>query len=157
MTLSDISIRNPVFAWMLMLGLIVFGSISFMGMGISQLPDVDFPVLTVTTSWTGASPETMESAVADVIEDAVMSIEGIKNVTSQCQEGLSMTTIEFEMNTDINVALQEVQTKIEQATKILPNNLDSPPTVTKTNPEDNPILWTALTGTSSFRDMILFI
>src|ERR1700677_701943 len=115
MTLSDISIRNPVFAWMLMIGLIVFGAISFSGMGISQLPDVDFPILTVTTNWTGAPPETMESAVADVIEDAVMSVEGIKTVTSQCQEGLSTTSIEFEMNVDLNVALQQVQTKIVQA------------------------------------------
>jgi hydrophobe/amphiphile efflux-1 (HAE1) family protein len=142
---------------MLMIGLIVFGAISFSGMGISQLPDVDFPILTVTTNWTGAPPETMESAVADVIEDAVMSVEGIKNVTSQCQEGLSTTSIEFEMNVDLNVALQEVQTKIVQATRILPNNLDNPPTVTKTNPEDNPILWTALTGPSTLREKVLFI
>ena len=157
MTLSDLSIRKPVFAWMLMIGLIVFGAISFMGMGISQLPDVDFPVLTVTANWTGAPPETMESAVADVIEDAVMSVEGIKTVTSQCQEGLSTTTIEFEMNANINVALQEVQTKLTQATKILPNNLDAPPTVTKSNPEDQPILWTALTGPSTLREKVLFI
>ena len=84
-----------------------------MGMGISQLPDVDFPVLTVTVNWTGAPPGTMETAVADVIENAVMRVEGIKTVTSQCQEGLSTTTIEFEMNADINVALQEVQTKLD--------------------------------------------
>src|SRR6185437_5096303 len=109
MTLSDISIRNPVFAWMIMIGLIVFGAIRFTGMGISQLPDVDFPVLPVTANWTGAPPETMESAVADVIEDSVMSLEGIKDVTSICQEGISNTTIEFEMNTNIDVALQEVQ------------------------------------------------
>src|SRR5882672_2973539 len=98
MTLSDISIRKPVFAWMLMIGLIVFGAISFNGMGISQLPDVDFPVLTVSVTWVGAAPETMESAVADVIEDAVMNVEGIRTVTSQCQEGLSNTSIEFELN-----------------------------------------------------------
>lgn len=157
MTLSDFSIRRPVFAWMLMIGLIVFGAISFMNMGISQLPDVDFPVLTVTANWTGAPPETMESAVADVIEDSVMSVEGIKNVTSICQEGISNTTIEFEMNTNIDVALQEVQTKLSQATRILPNNLDAPPTVTKSNPEDQPILWTALTGGNSLREKSIFI
>src|SRR6185437_3384870 len=102
--------------------------------------------LTVTANWTGAPPETMESAAADVIEDSVMSVEGIKDVTSICQEGISNTTIEFEMNTNIDVALQEVQTKLSQATRILPNNLDAPPTVTKSNPEDQPILWTSLTG-----------
>ncbi len=156
MTLSDISIRKPVFAWMLMIGLIVFGSICFMNMGISQLPDVDFPILNISVTWVGAAPEVMESAIADVIEDAVMSVEGIKNVTSNVQEGLSNTTIEFELNTNIDVALQQVQTKIAQAQKTLPNTID-PPIVTKSNPEDQPILWGALTGGSSLRDKIVFI
>jgi HAE1 family hydrophobic/amphiphilic exporter-1 len=156
MTLSDISIKNSVFAWMLMFGLIAFGAIGFSRMGISQLPDVDFPVLTVNITWTGASPETMESAVSDVVEDAVMSVEGIRNVTSKCQEGLATITIEFELNRDINVALQEVQTKLSQAQKNLPTDID-PPIVTKSNPEDQPILWAALTGEASLRDMMLFI
>lgn len=156
MTLSDVSIKNSVFAWMLMFGLIVFGAMGFSRMGISQLPDVDFPVLTITTTWTGASPETMESAVADVLEDSVMSVEGIKDVSSTCQEGLSQTTIEFELNRDIDVALQEVQTKIAQAQKNLPNDID-PPIVAKVNPEDQPILWTALTGSTSMREMMLFL
>jgi multidrug efflux pump subunit AcrB len=75
MTLSDISIKKPVFAWMLMAVLILFGSISYLTMGISQLPDVDFPVVTVTVPWAGASPDVMESAVADIIESAVMSVD----------------------------------------------------------------------------------
>src|SRR5947209_3971191 len=112
MTLSDFSIRKPVFAWMLMLGLLVFGGLSFLRMGISQLPDVDFPVVTVNVSWVGASPETMESAVTDVLEDAVMSVEGIQTVSSQNQEGQSTITIEFDLNRNIDVALQEVQSKI---------------------------------------------
>jgi HAE1 family hydrophobic/amphiphilic exporter-1 len=156
MVLSDISIRKPVFAWMLMIGLIVFGSLSFTRMGISQLPDVDFPVITVATTWVGASPDTMESSVADVLEDAVMSVEGIKSVTSVCQEGLSTTSIEFELSVNIDVALQEVQTKIAQAQKILPNTID-PPIVTKSNPEDQPIIWGALTGPNTLRDKVLFI
>jgi hydrophobe/amphiphile efflux-1 (HAE1) family protein len=155
MTLSDFSIRKPVFAWMLMIGLIVFGGISFMGMGISQLPDVDFPVLNVGVTWTGASPEVMEAAVADVIEDAVMSVEGIKEVSSSCQEGLSNTSIEFELSVNIDVALQEVQTKIAQAQRSLPNTID-PPIVTKSNPEDQPILWAALTGPNTLREKVLF-
>src|SRR5262245_27736283 len=106
MTLSDLSIRKPVFAWMLMIGLIVFGALSFRGMGISQLPDVDFPVLSVAVTWTGAAPETIESAVTDVIENSVMTVEGIRNVTSKCQEGLSTTSIEFDLNINIDVALQ---------------------------------------------------
>lgn len=156
MTLSDFSIRRPVFAWMLMLGLIVFGLISFWGMGVSQLPDVDFPVLTVAVTWNGASPETMESAVADVIEDAVMSVEGIRSVSSTCQEGLSTTTIEFELNVNVDIALQAVQTKLAQAQKTLPTDID-PPIVTKSNPEDQPIMWGGLTGPNSLREKSLYV
>lgn len=156
MALSDLSIRKPVFAWMLMLGLIVFGLISFFRMGISQLPDVDFPVLNVNVTWIGAAPETMESAVVDVIEDAVMSVEGIRSVTSACQEGSSNISIEFELNRNVDVALQEVQTKIAQAQKALPNDID-PPIVTKSNPEDQPIMWVALTGGKNLREKSLFV
>jgi hydrophobe/amphiphile efflux-1 (HAE1) family protein len=156
MTLSDISIKNTVFAWILMFGLIIFGAIGFSRMGISQLPDVDFPVLTITVTWQGASPETMESAIADVLEDAVMTIQGIKNVSSISQEGLTNITIEFELNRDIDSALQEVQTKILQAQRNLPTDID-PPIVVKTNPEDQPIIWASLTGTASLHDMVVFI
>ncbi len=156
MTLSDISIRKPVFAWMLMIGLIVFGFISFLGMGISLLPDVDFPVVNIAVTWTGASPETMETAVADVIEDSVMSVEGIRNVNTTAQEGLANISIEFELSRNIDVALQEVQTKIAQAQKMLPTDID-PPIVTKSNPEDNPIMWAALTGPNTLRDKIMFV
>jgi len=139
-----------------MIGLIVFGAISFMRMGISQLPDVDFPNIAISTSWSGASPETMESAVADVIEDAVMSVEGVRTVSSKCQEGLSTTTIEFELSVNIDIALEEVQTKIAQAQKSLPKDID-PPVVTKSNPEDQPIMWASLTGPNSLRDKVVFV
>lgn len=155
MTLSDISIRKPAFAWMLMLGLLVFGGISFSKMGISQLPDVDFPVLNVSAVWVGASPETMELAVTDVIENAIMTVEGIKSVQSKCQEGLSNTTIEFELNRDINVAFQDVQTKLSQALRALPRDMD-PPVVTKSNPEDQPIIWAGLLGDVTLRKKIVF-
>jgi HAE1 family hydrophobic/amphiphilic exporter-1 len=138
-----------------MFGLIIFGAIGFSRMGISQLPDVDFPVLTVTVTWPGASPDTMETAVADVIESAVMSIAGIRNVSSVSQEGLTNITIEFELSRDIDTALQEVQTKIFQAQRSLPNDID-PAIVTKSNPEDQPIMFTALTGTNELREIILF-
>jgi len=157
MTLSDISIKKPVFAWMLMAGLLVFGSISYLMMGISQLPDVDFPVVTVTVSWAGASPDVMESAVADIIESAVMSVDGIQLVQSTSQQGQSQITINFNLAQDINVALQQVQTKISQAQKNLPQTID-PPIITKTNPNDQPIIWTAAYYEGgSYRDLALFV
>src|SRR5580692_4394848 len=100
MTLSDISIKKPVFAWMLMAGLLVFGALSYSMMGISQLPDVDFPVVTIQMTWAGASPDVMESAVADIIEDAVMAVDGIQLVQSTSQQGLTRITIQFDLGHD---------------------------------------------------------
>ncbi|MBI3292523.1 MAG: efflux RND transporter permease subunit [Elusimicrobia bacterium] len=153
MTLSDISIKNPVFAWMLMAGLIVFGWIGFSRMGISQLPDVDFPVVTVSVSWEGAAPEVMETEVTDLIEDAVMGVEGIREVSSTSRQGGATVSVEFELSRNIDVALREVQTKIAQAQRNLPKDMD-PPIVTKTNPEDQPIMWIALTGDRPRRELM---
>src|ERR1700742_1811247 len=126
MTLSDLAIKRPVFAWMLMAGILVFGAISYTFMGISQLPDIDFPVVNISVSWAGASPDVMETAVADVIEDAVMSVDGIQTVQSTSQEGLVQITIQFNLAQDINVALEEVQSKVSQAQKNLPRTIDPP-------------------------------
>ena len=155
MTLSDVSIKNPVFAWMLMAGLILFGWVSFSRMGISQLPDVDFPVVTVSVNLEGAAPEVMETQVTDPIEDAVMSIQGIREVSSTSRQGLSIISIEFELSRNIDSALQEVQTKIAQAQRNLPREID-PPIVTKTNPEDQPIMWLALSSDRSLRDVMVY-
>ncbi len=144
MRLSDISIKNPVFAWMLMAGLIIFGAICFSRMGVSQLPDVDFPVLTVSVTLQGAAPEVMETTVVDPIEDSLMSLEGIQRVTSNSKSGSATITAEFALGRDINVALQDVQARVAQAQQKLPKNVD-PPVISKTNPDDQPIIWLALT------------
>ncbi|MBI1883531.1 MAG: efflux RND transporter permease subunit [Chlamydiae bacterium] len=156
MTLSDISIKNPVFAWMLMVGIMVFGVIGFSHLGVSQLPDVDFPVVSVGIAWEGAAPEVMETEITDVIEDAVMNIQGIKEVSSTSAQGQSQISIEFELNRNIDVALQEVQTKIAQAQRNLPRDID-PAIVTKTNPEDQPIMWFALSGDRPLKDLTRYI
>ena len=156
MTLSDISIKNPVFGWMLMIGVLVFGLIGFQRLGVSQLPDVDFPVVSVSVTWEGAAPEVMETDVTDIIEDAVMSVEGLKEVTSVSMQGITQITLEFNLNRNIDVALQEVQTKIAQAQRNLPRDID-PPVVTKTNPEDQPIMFLALSGDRSVKDLCRYI
>ncbi|OGQ08639.1 MAG: acriflavin resistance protein [Deltaproteobacteria bacterium RIFCSPLOWO2_12_FULL_40_28] len=155
MTLSDLAIKRPVFAWMLMMGLIVIGWLCFNGMGISQLPDVDFPVVNVSVDLEGAAPEVMETQVTDVIEDALMTVQSIKEISSVSRQGRANITIEFELNRDIDLALQEVQTKIAQAQKNLPNEID-PPVVTKTNPEDQPIMWVGLSGNVSLRELMSY-
>ncbi|MBX7244417.1 MAG: efflux RND transporter permease subunit [Candidatus Sumerlaeaceae bacterium] len=152
MSLASISIKNPVFAWMLMIGFIVFGVISFNRLGVSQNPDVDFPFVTVTATLEGAAPEIMESDVVDVIEDSVMAVEGVKEVTSTCRQGSASIKIEFTLNTSIDQALQDVQARIAQAGKSLPKDMD-PPIVAKQNPEEDPIMWMALTGTRSQQEL----
>ncbi|HEY6551707.1 MAG TPA: efflux RND transporter permease subunit, partial [Vicinamibacteria bacterium] len=152
MTLADISIRNHVFAWVLMFALIGFGTLCFtgagtvfQGLGISQNPDVDFPVVNVSVTYEGASPEVMETDVVDTIEDAVTTVEGVKQVSSTSRQGSANITIEFDLSRDIDAALQDVQTKISQAQRRLPLGID-PAVISKNNPEDQPIIRLALAG-----------
>jgi hydrophobe/amphiphile efflux-1 (HAE1) family protein len=155
MTLADISIRNHVFAWMLMAALIGFGIICFTGfggvfkgLGVSQNPDVDFPVVNVSVSYEGASPEIMETDVVDFIEDAVTAVEGVKQISSTSRQGSANITIEFELSRSIDAALQDVQTRVAQAARRLPREIE-PPIITKNNPEDSPIMWLSLSGSRS--------
>ncbi|MDX6771154.1 MAG: efflux RND transporter permease subunit [Elusimicrobiota bacterium] len=155
MTLSDISIKNPVFAWMLMFALMVFGWIGYGRMGVSQMPDVDFPIVNVAVTWEGAAPEIMEAEVVDLIEDAVTSVQGVREVTSSSRQGQASITVELELDRDVDIALQEIQAKVAQAQRRLPAGID-PPVVTKTNPEDNPIMWLALSGDVPPKDLMVY-
>jgi hydrophobe/amphiphile efflux-1 (HAE1) family protein len=145
MSLSEVSIRRPVFAWMLMFGLIVFGGISFMRLGISNMPDVNFPVVNISLEFDNAAPEIMEVDVVDIIEDAVMGIDGLKSVSSSTSQGWAHVMCEFSTSRNIDVALQEVNNRILQVANTLPTLL-YPPVITKTNPEDQPILWAMVTA-----------
>lgn len=128
-----------------MFGLIGFGLISFSRMGLSQLPDVDFPTVTVSLSLPGAAPEVMETQVVDIVESALMTVEGVQRISSTSKSGSASVSIEFDLDRNIDVALQNVQAKVAGAQRNLPSELD-PPTISKTNPEDQPIMWLALTN-----------
>ena len=156
MNLSEISIKNPVFAWMLMIGLMFFGFISFQGMGVGQMPDVDFPVLTVSVTWEGAAPEVMEADVVDVMEDAVMGIEGLKDISSSTRQGQASITLEFELERDIDIALQEVQSKLSEASRRLPSDID-PPVIRKVNSEDQPIMWLSVMSTKPLPELMEYV
>jgi HAE1 family hydrophobic/amphiphilic exporter-1 len=155
-TLSDLSIRNHVFAWMLMAALIIFGGIGFARLGVSQNPDVDFPVINVSVTLEGASPEVIESDVVEVLEDAVTTIEGVRSITSSSRQGRAGVTVEFDLKRNIDLALQDVQTKVAQAARLLPREVD-PPIVTKTNPEDQPIMWLNLSGNRDPKDLANYV
>lgn len=156
MTLADISIKRPVFAWMVMLGLMAFGLFSFYQMGVSQLPNVDFPVVSVNLTWQGAAPEVMETDVVDQVEQAVMGVQGIKDISSSVRVGSATITLEFELGRDIDFAVQEVQNKIMQVQRLLPQDMD-PPTITKVNPAEQPIIWIAVTGERPLRELMEYV
>jgi HAE1 family hydrophobic/amphiphilic exporter-1 len=157
MTLSDLSIRRPVFAWMLMGALILFGLISVSRMGISQLPDVDFPTVSIGVNYPGAAPEVVETNVVDIIEDAVSTVEGVKSISSTSRYGYGSISVEFELNRDIADGLRDVQTKVAAAQRNLPSDIEAP-VISKSNPEDQPILWMSLTtDRHSLRDLTRYV
>ncbi len=147
-SLADLSIRRPVFAWMVMAALVIFGAIGLSRLGVSEQPDIDFPVLTVNATWSGASPEVMETEIVDKIEEQVLSVQGIRTVTSQIQQGQASVTLEFEIGRNIDSALTEVQSYLSDLT--LPLGADQP-TIVKSNPEDQPII--LLSASSTKRDL----
>jgi HAE1 family hydrophobic/amphiphilic exporter-1 len=153
--LSDISIKNPVFAWMLMLFFFVLGGICFFRLGISQMPDVEFPQVRVEVSLEGASPEIMETDVIDPIEDSVMSVEGIREITASARQGRAELTLEFDLGRDIDVAVQEVQTKIAEARRSLPPDID-PPIIRKETSDDQTLLWVSVSGHVPMQQLVLY-
>ncbi|MCB1179697.1 MAG: efflux RND transporter permease subunit, partial [Leptospiraceae bacterium] len=156
MTLADISIKKPVFAWMIFWGTIFIGLMSFRNLGISQMPDVDFPVINIKLTMPGASPEVMETNVVDLIEDGLITIDGVTKIGSSSGMGQASITLELELDKNVDSALQEVQTKIYQVQKLLPNTLE-PPIITRYNPEDSPIIWIAATYEGSTRDLMIYV
>jgi len=145
MSLTDACVRKPVFAWMLMAATVVFGLVAGGRIGISQFPDVDFPTINVSASWEGAAPEVMENEVVETLEEALIQIEGIRNLTSSSRQGSCNITVEIELSRDVDLALQDVQAKVSQAARRLPRDMD-PPIISKSNPEDQPIMMVRLGG-----------
>lgn len=157
MTLSDISIRRPVFAWMLMFGLIVFGAISFTRMGVSEMPDVEFPIIALTARYEGAAPEVIEADVVDPLEDVLISIQGVKNITSKSRVGVAEITLEFDLNRDIDAAFQDVQSKISQVQEMLPTGM-KPISAMKIAISEFPIMWISATSDKmKLTDLMVFV
>ncbi len=151
MNLIDLSIKRPVFAWVLMFSLIVFGAICVNNMGISQLPDVDFPIINVSVTYEGAAPEVVESELIDQIEQKLLNIEGVKEMRSSARQGTGQVTLEFDINRNVDVALQEVQSAV--STLRMPTGVD-PPIIRKQNPEEDPIMIISVYSDANLKDML---
>ena len=119
-------IRRPVFTTMLVMLLVVFGVTSYPSLGIDLYPDIDFPIVTVRITYTGASPEEMEGLITKPVEDAVSSVSGIKTLSSTSREGISETIIEFELGTNAKMAANDVREKVAGVRRRLPDEIDEP-------------------------------
>ncbi len=137
-----------------MAALITFGAIALTKLGVSRLPDVDFPIVSVSVNFEGASPEIVEAELVDQIEESLLAVEGIKEMRSSVRQGSGAVTLEFDINRNVDVVLQEVQTALSRIR--FPLGID-PPVVRKKNPEEDPILYLALTAKDTpMRDMIVY-
>lgn len=153
MNLISISIRRPVFAWILMAALIIFGGIAFTRLGISQLPDIDFPVLSLSITYEGAAPEVIEADVIQPIEERLLGIEGVKEMRSTIRQGAGSILLNLDINRNVDIALQDVQAAISQLR--LPIGID-PPILRKSNPEDSPIMFLSVSADKPIREVIIW-
>jgi len=145
MKITEVCVNKPVLAWMMMAATIVFGVVSGIRIGISQFPDVDFPTISVSVSWAGAAPEVVENDITEPLEEALVQVEGLKTISSSSRMGGTYITLEIDLSRDVDLALQDVQAKVSNAQRNLPRDID-PPTISKSNPEDQPIMMLSLAG-----------
>lgn len=146
MNISQPFIRRPVMTTMFMSALVIFGLAAYYSLPVSELPNVDFPTISVSANLPGADPETMASAVATPLERQFSSIAGITSMNSTSSTGSTNITIEFDLARDIDAAAQDVQTAISQSVRRLPQNMPAPPSLRKVNPADFAIIYIALSA-----------
>ena len=145
MNFTTVFIKRPVMTTLVMIGILVFGIVAYRQLAVSDLPNVDFPTITVTATLPGTSPQTMAATVATPLEKAFSTIAGIDNMTSTSSLGQTQIVIQFALDRNIDAAAQDVQAAISQTTRQLPQGI-IPPSYQKTNPADAPILTLALTS-----------
>jgi HAE1 family hydrophobic/amphiphilic exporter-1 len=148
MNLSEPFVRRPVMTAVLTLSVILFGVLAYLQLPVNDLPAVDYPVIQVTVGYPGASPDTIANNIATPLERQFMQINGLEVVTSSSKQGVATFTLQFNLDKNIDAAATDVQTAISQATGTLPSDLPSPPTYSKSNPNDQPIMYIAMTSNS---------
>lgn len=143
MKLSEISIQRPVLATVMSLVIIIFGVVSFMQLPVREYPDIDPPVVSVTTFYRGASPNVIETEITDILEEQLSTIEGVKTITSSSQEQGSAITITFELDRDVDQAANDVRDRVASVRGLLPREADDP-IIQKIDVNAQPIMWLAL-------------
>jgi multidrug efflux pump len=145
MKISDLSIQRPVLASMLSLALVLFGVIGYTQLAVREFPDVDAPIVSVSTVLPGANPQVVESAVTDILEEELSTVEGLRTLTSSSGEGVSNISLEFNLERDVEAAAQDTRDKVARIRERLPEDVEEP-VVAKQDADAQPFFWLALTG-----------
>jgi HAE1 family hydrophobic/amphiphilic exporter-1 len=143
MFLSDVSIKRPVFATMMMVALVVLGIVSYQRLAIDEYPDITYPVIIVQTTYRGASPQVMEREVSRPIEESLNTVSGIQEITSSSGEGTSLVRLMFKLNVNVMDAQQEVMSKVAAVRRELPQDIEDP-IIRRFDPNDRPIIGIAM-------------
>jgi len=155
MTLPEISIKRHVLAWMLSGLLVLLGLISYQRIGVDRFPFIEFSVLSITTNLVGANPDIIDASITSVIETSVNTTPGIEHIASSSSPGVSVVTITFALDKDLDVAYNEVQSRVSQILRRLPDDVD-PPIVRKVETNASPIMWMGLTGDRTMQQLNLY-
>src|SRR5919205_451294 len=140
MNISELSLKRPVLATVLNLGIILFGVVGFTFLAVRDYPEIDPPIITVNTNYTGANPDIIESQITEPLEKQINGIPGIRTITSSSTLGNSQITVEFNLGIDLEAAASDVRDKVSQAARSLPQDIDAPPIVTKADANSDFIL-----------------
>lgn len=143
MILSDISIKRPVFATVLSLLILVFGLAALFGLPVREYPDIDPPVVSISTDYIGAAAEVVDTQITQVIEGAISGIEGIRSIESSTEQGESRTSIEFNTSRNVDIAANDVRDAVSRVSNELPEEAD-PPVVSKADSDARPMMWVTL-------------
>jgi multidrug efflux pump len=146
MKLSEVSIQRPVFATVMSLAIILFGVISFTRLPVREYPDIDPPIVSITTFYRGASPSVVETEITDVIEEQLATLEGVKTIESSSKEQGSVISVEFELSRNLEEATNDVRDRVARIRGKLPSEADDP-IVAKVDTNAQPIFWIALSST----------
>ena len=155
MTIPELSIKRHVLAWMLSGLLVLFGIISYQRIGVDRFPYIEFPIISITTTLQGANPDIVDASVTNIIETSINTTPGIEHIQSTSSPGVSSITITFSLDKDIDVAYNEVQSKVNQILRRLPSDAD-PPIVRKVETNAEPIMWLALRGDRTVQQLNLY-
>lgn len=148
MNISELSLRRPVLAFVMNIILVLFGVIGFNSLGVRDYPAIDPPIISVSASYPGANADIIESQLTEPLEKAVNGIAGIRNITSSSSVGRCNINVEFELGVDLEAAANDVRDKVSQASRSLPDDLPSPPVVSKADANSGPIITMTVQSTT---------